>query len=123
MLLQMAKFHFFSWLSSIPLCIYVWFILHLLYPFIVDGHLGYFCVLVMVNSAAMNDGVHVSFQIIISSGYMLRSWVVGSYDTCSLVISLTISLVQDLFPCIDCKLFWQKEAYLKEGKFLYFPCC
>ena len=59
----------------------------------VDGHLGHFYVLVMNNSAAMNDRVHVSFQIMISSGYMLRSWVVGSYGKCSVVISLTISLV------------------------------
>ena len=59
----------------------------------VDGHLGYFYVLVMVNSAAMHNGVHVSFQIMISSGYMLRSWIVGSYGTCSVVILLTISLV------------------------------
>ena len=45
----------------------------------VDGHLGCFHVLAIVNSAAMNNGIHVSFSIFISSGYMPRSGIVGSY--------------------------------------------
>ena len=36
----------------------------------VDGHLGCVCVLVTVNSAIMNAGVHVSFSIIVFSGYV-----------------------------------------------------
>ena len=39
----------------------------------VDGHLGCFCVLAIVNSAAMNNGIYVSFSILVSSGYMPRS--------------------------------------------------
>ena len=39
----------------------------------VDGHLGCFHVLAVVNSAAMNTGVHVSFSIIVFSGYMPSS--------------------------------------------------
>ena len=46
----------------------------------VDGHLGCFHVLAIVNSAAMNSGIHVSFSILISSGHMPRSGIVGSYD-------------------------------------------
>ena len=45
----------------------------------VDGHLGCFHVLAIVNSAAMNNGIHVSFSILVSSGYMPRSRVAGSY--------------------------------------------
>ena len=45
----------------------------------VDGHLGCFHVLATVNSAAMNTGVHVSFQITALSGYMPRSGIAGSY--------------------------------------------
>ena len=45
----------------------------------VDGHLGCFHVLAVVNSAAMNNGVHVSFSILVSSGYMPRSGIAGSY--------------------------------------------
>jgi len=44
----------------------------------VDGHLGCFHVLATVNSAAMNVGVHVSFSILVSSGYMPRSGIAGS---------------------------------------------
>ena len=46
----------------------------------VDGHLGCFHVLAIVNSAAMNIGVHVSFRIrvFIFSGYMPRSGIAGS---------------------------------------------
>ena len=45
----------------------------------VDGHLGCFHVLAIVNSAAMNNWIHVSFSILVSSGYMPRSGIAGSY--------------------------------------------
>ena len=45
----------------------------------VHGHLGCFHVLAIINSAAMNVGVHVSFSILVSSGYMPRSGTAGSY--------------------------------------------
>ena len=45
-----------------------------------DGHLGYFHVLAILNSAAMNNGIHVSLSILVSSGYMPRSGIVVSFD-------------------------------------------
>ena len=45
----------------------------------VDGHLGCFHVLAIVNSAAVNIGKFVSFSILVSSGYMPRSGIAGSY--------------------------------------------
>ena len=45
----------------------------------VDGHLGCFHVLAIVNSAAMNNGIHVSFLNLVSSGCMSRSRIAGSY--------------------------------------------
>ena len=45
----------------------------------VDGHLGCLHVLAIVNSATMNNGVHVSFSILVASGYMPRSGIAGSY--------------------------------------------
>ena len=45
----------------------------------VNGHLGCFHVLAIVNSAAVNIGVHVSFSILVSARYMPRSGIAGSY--------------------------------------------
>ena len=48
----------------------------------VHGHLGYFHVLVIVNSAAIvNIRVHVSFSIMVSSGYIPSSGIAGSYGS------------------------------------------
>ena len=46
-----------------------------------DGHLGCFHVLVMINSAAMNIGVHVSLSLLVSSVCMPRSGIAGSYGS------------------------------------------
>ena len=45
----------------------------------VDGHLGCFHVLAIANNAAMNNGIHVSFSTLVSSGYMPRSGIDGLY--------------------------------------------
>ena len=49
---------FFLWLSNIPLCIYDTSSLSIH----VNGHLGYFLALAIVNSTAINIGVYASFQ-------------------------------------------------------------
>ena len=54
--------------------------MHLLYHSSVNEHLGCFPVLAIVNSAAMNTGVCVSFQIMFFSGYTPRSGIARSYD-------------------------------------------
>ena len=44
-----------------------------------DGHLGYFRVLAVVSSAALNIGLHESFWIIVLFGCMPRNGIAGSY--------------------------------------------
>ena len=47
----------------------------------VIGHLGFFPVLSVVNSTAVNTGVHVPFQIKVFSGHMPSSDISGSYSS------------------------------------------
>ena len=79
--------HLYQWPSSIPFhgwvifcCIYV---PYLLYPFICLGHLLCFHVLAMVNTVALNVGVHVSFWLTVFPGYMPRNGIAGSYGNSS----------------------------------------
>ena len=65
----------FLWLSNIPLCICTTNSIHSS----VSGHLGCLHVLAIVSSAAMNDGIHMSLSILVSSGYLPRSGIAGSY--------------------------------------------
>ena len=51
----------------------------------IDGHLGCFHVLAIINSVAMNNEIHVSFSILVSSGYMPRNEIAGSYGGVILV--------------------------------------
>ena len=63
--------HSFLWLNNI----YHNFFIHSS----VDGNLGCLRILAIVNSAARNNGILVSFSILVSSGYMPRNGIAGSY--------------------------------------------
>ena len=74
MLLQMALFHYFLWLTCFPL--YIYSTLSLSIHLSMDIH-SPFHVLAVVNST----GVHVFFQIMVFSRYVPRSGIAGSYDS------------------------------------------
>ena len=79
-------------------CVYIYthiyiYIYHLFFihsP--VDGHLSYFHILAIVNNAAMNFEVHVSFQINIFFffPYLPKSGIPGSYGSFSFLRNLHI---------------------------------
>ena len=75
MLLQMALFHSFLWLS-IYVCVCIDTHTHTHYISFIqspaDGYLGCFHVLAIVNSATVNIQVHASFQIMAFFRYMSR---------------------------------------------------
>ena len=93
---------FFFWLTSLSMvissCIHVaangnilfffmaeyYSIVYMYHIFIhssAGGHFSCFHILAIVNSAAMNIGVHVSFWIRVWSGFVPRSGIAGSYDS------------------------------------------
>ena len=92
----MALFHFFLLLGNSPLYIHIHTYMCVSYIYVcvcvcvcvyhiffihssVYGHLGCFQVLAIVNSAAINTGIHVSYWIRVFSGYIARTGIAGSY--------------------------------------------
>ena len=79
-LLSLKYLHFHSFFMAKQYSIIYIYIHHIFFiRSSVNGHLGCFHVLAIGNSAAVNVGVHVSFRIIVFSGYMPRSGIAGSY--------------------------------------------
>ena len=65
---------------------------HLLYPFVCWWTFRLLRVLAFVNSAPINTGVHVSFQMMVFSSYMPRNGTSGSYSIINSIFSFLRNL-------------------------------
>ena len=78
----MVRFYSFSWLSFTYVYIYLtFFFIHSS----ISGHVGCFHILALVNNAAMNLGVHISFQasVFVLFRQIPRSGIAGSNGSSS----------------------------------------
>ena len=74
-----------------------------------DGHLGCFHVLAMINSAAMNIGVHMSLSDLASFVCMPRSGIAGSYG--SSISSFAFSFHHMSFAKLDFCCAWSPPSW------------
>ena len=81
----------------------------------VDGHIGCFHILAIINSTVLNIRVYVSFSIMVSSGQMPSSCIIGSYG------SLITNFLRNLhtFAHSDCINLHSHQLCKK--KFLFTP--
>ena len=83
-----------------------------------DGQLGRFHVLVIVNSAGMNTGVHMSFWIMVFSGYIPRNVIAGSYG--KFIFLMCVLSTINFSPAL---LFWTHNFRYAAASFLFVSQC
>ena len=86
-------FHFVCVCVCVCVCVYVCIHIHIYHIFFihssVEGNLGCFHVLALVNNAAVNIGMHVSFWIMVFSGKCLEVGLLGHRVVLFLVFKRT----------------------------------
>ena len=101
-----------KWKGSQCLCIP-----HLFIHSSVEGHVGCFHVLAMVNSAAMNIGMHVSFWAMFFFGYMSRSGIARSYGSSIFSFLRNKSIFNNMDEYREHHTEWSKSDW--EGEMSY----
>ena len=86
-----------------------------LYPFLCPWTFRCFHILAIVNSAAKNSGVHISFQTKLFSRYMPRSGTAGLYA------NFTFSFLRNLYTVLHCGCLSLHSPPVWEGSFFPTP--
>ena len=92
------------------------YVYHIFIHFSADGHLGCFHVMAILNSVAINIGVHVCFWIVVFSRYMPRSGIAGSHG-CSILFFIVVNKV---YSNKKKKSLMKEKKRESEGQILFF---